>query len=196
MSSVGPLFYLIESQIIMMEVQSGSKSNWEVAFSSSRSKFEVDRPNMVDSARELRSENIWQGSGFSFRGQSSGKFNDFTLDILGELIDVELCTLDAKALGEVNAAVLTAFYIASSTSASKNQKVAEPSRLSWLKKFLVGFSSFLSDIVHRYTLKGSIITKTSSSNSSRCFVKGGFLPRYWHISQRPQMLHSNWTVFS
>ena len=42
--------YLIESQIIMMEVQSGSKSNWEVAFSSSRSKFEVDRPNMVDSA--------------------------------------------------------------------------------------------------------------------------------------------------
>merc|ERR1719220_164938 len=40
-------------------------------------------------------------------------------------------------------------------------------------------------------LKGSIITKTSSLNSSRCLVKGGFLPRYWHISQRPQMLHSN-----
>ena len=85
-----------------------------------------------DSVTELRSEQIW--SGFSFRGQSSCKFDNLALDILGELVDVELGALDAEALGEVNATVLTAFYVASSTCASKNQKVAEPSRLSWLKQ--------------------------------------------------------------
>ena len=42
-------YYLIESQIIMIEVQSGSSSSWDVAFSRSLSKLEVDRPNMVDS---------------------------------------------------------------------------------------------------------------------------------------------------
>ena len=37
----------MESQIIMMEVQSGSSSSWLVAFSSNRSKFDVDRPNIL-----------------------------------------------------------------------------------------------------------------------------------------------------
>ena len=133
----------------MMEVQSGSKSNWEVAFSSSRSKFEVDRPNMVHSAiveiiRDYKTEVGW--SRFCFRGQSSGKSDNFALDILGELIDVELCTLDAEALGEVDATVLTAFNIAGCTSASKNQKVTEPSRLSWLKQVSIQLFVIFDDV--------------------------------------------------
>ena len=73
---------------------------------------------MVDSVRvEIReyTTEVRGGShrsGFSFGGQSSGEFDNFALDILGELIDVELCTLDAEALGEVNATVLAAFNVA------------------------------------------------------------------------------------
>ena len=102
---------------------------------------------MVDSAIvEIRDYMTGIGwSRFSFRGQSSGKFDNFALDILGELIDVKLCTLDAEALGEVNATVLAAFNVAGSTGASKNQKVTEPSRLSWLKKVFIQL--FIFDVV-------------------------------------------------
>ena len=63
---------------------------------------------------------MYIGSRFCFGIQSSCQFDNFALDIFGELVDVELSTLDTEPLGKVYAAVLTTFSIAGGASATKD----------------------------------------------------------------------------